>query len=384
MPFGGLLSGHPRIRSERLAGDARSTAPTKSPAALFRTASGARKNRLMPDRAPATELHPVVKNCALDQIPADAKVLYVTSTGGHLSELDMIAKRVASSSDSLWVTFETDQSVGLLEGRRHSFVDYVAPRDLPAAVKAARRVAPLIRREKFDACISTGAAVAATILPLAALAGIPTYYVESLARTTGPSFTGRLLARAPGVRTLTQYAGWASNKWRYAGSTLDGWRAYGESHWSGPLNILVTLGTIAPYRFDRAVDAVLQLLVAGDSVTWQLGATTRSGLPGRVVGQVSPREIEAMSRDADVVVTHSGVGSVLQQFSVGNSPVLAVRSGLHDEHVDDHQLGFAEVTAGRGLATVLDLAQPSRVSLELAAARVVSMRQHEPPMARVG
>ena len=179
----------------------------------------------MPDHSPLTELHPNVEDCALDQIPTDAKVLYVTSTGGHLSELDMINERVAGSPDSLWVTFETDQSLGFLKGRRHAFVDYVAPRDLAAALKAAHRVAPLIRREKFDACVSTGAAVAATILPLAALAGIPTYYVESLARPTSPSFTGKLLARAPRVRTLTQYREWASDRWQYAGSTLDGWQA---------------------------------------------------------------------------------------------------------------------------------------------------------------
>jgi UDP-N-acetylglucosamine transferase subunit ALG13 len=277
------------------------------------------------------------------------------------------------------VTFETDQSLGFLEGRRHTFVDYVAPRDLVAALKAARRVAPLIRREKFDVCLSTGAAVAATVLPMAALAGVPTYYVESLARPTGPSFTGKILARAPRVRTLTQYPEWASEKWQYAGSTLDGWRAQPTSQSSGPLNILVTLGTIAPYRFDRAVDAVLQVLATGDEVTWQLGATTRTGLPGRVVTQVSPKEMETMSREADVVVAHSGVGSVLQQFSVGKSPVLAVRSGLHHEHVDDHQRGFAELTARRGLSTVLDLAQPSRASLEFAAARVVSMRQQPAP-----
>jgi UDP-N-acetylglucosamine transferase subunit ALG13 len=357
-----------------------STAPASGSDASFPNGSRlAERNRLMPDHSPVTEL-PTAKNCALDRIPAHAKILYVTSTGGHLSELDLIDERVAGSPDSLWVTFETDQSIGFLEGRRHTFVDYVAPRDLAAALKAARRVAPLIRREKFDACISTGAAVAATILPMTALAGIPTYYVESLARPTGPSFTGKLLARAPRVRTLTQYREWASDKWPYAGSTLDGWRAHRSPRSSGPLNILVTLGTIAPYRFDRAVDAVLKLLVPGDAVTWQLGATTRTGLPGRVVAQVSPQEMETMSREADVVVAHSGVGSVLQQFYVGKSPVLAVRRGLHHEHVDDHQLGFAEMTARRGLCTVLDLAQPSRASLEFAAARVVSMRQQPAPI----
>ena len=142
---------------------------------------------------------------------------------------------------------------------------------------------------------------------------------------------------------------------------------------TGPLKILVTLGTIAPYRFDRAVEAVLKILRPGDQVTWQLGSTTRSEtLPGRVVTQVSPEEMTALSRAADVVVAHSGVGSILQQFEVGHSPVLAVRSSAYDEHVDDHQLGFATTTSERGLTTILDLDHPSRRSLEIAAARVVS------------
>ncbi len=59
----------------------------------------------------------------------------------------------------------------------------------------------------------------------------------------------------------------------------------------GPLNILVTLGTIAPYRFDRAVDAVLSLIREGDEVTWQLGrhaSARRSARPGLRPGR-TPR-----------------------------------------------------------------------------------------------
>ena len=311
----------------------------------------------------------------LDRIAPDAKVLWVSSTGGHLAELGLIGDRIAAGQDSLWVTFETDQSLGFLDGKRRLFVDHVAPRDLGAALKAARTVVPLLRREKFDACISTGAAVAATILPLAALAGIPTYYVESLARPTGPSFTGKLLARAPRVRTMTQYRDWATQKWRYAGSTLDEWCAAGEPVEAGPLKILVTLGTIAQWRFDRAVDAVLSLLRIGDEVTWQLGATTRTDLPGRVVTQVSPQEMERLSIEADVVVAHAGVGSILQQFSLGKSTVLAVRRRTFDEHVDDHQQNFAETTAQRGLTTILDLDKPSRRALEIAAGRSIYVRR---------
>ncbi|SEQ58164.1 glycosyltransferase [Microlunatus flavus] len=322
-------------------------------------------------QAPGESGSQVAPACMLDEIPRGAKVLWVTSTGGHLAELNLIAERVQPSAGSRWVTFETAQSVDALRDRPHLFVDYVSPRDVRAAVRAARKVLPLLRRERFDACVSTGAGVAATILPLAAWSGIPTYYVESLARPHGPSTTGRILAHVPRVRTATQYTSWTGHRWSYAGSILQDWTVEQGPVEDGPLKILVTLGTIAPYRFDRAVDAVLSMLRPGDEVVWQLGSTTRTDLPGEVHEQVSVEHLNALSSAADVVVAHSGVGSVLQQFSLGKSPVLAVRQAGHDEHVDDHQAGLAEALSERGLAGVLDLAHPSRQTLVQAAARRV-------------
>jgi UDP-N-acetylglucosamine transferase subunit ALG13 len=87
---------------------------------------------------------------------------------------------------------------------------------------------------------------------------------------------------------------------------------------------------------------------------------------------VTPSRLATLSHSADVVVAHSGVGSVLQQFALGNSPVLAVRRADRGEHVDNHQVELAATVAERGLATVLDLDRPSRSALEAAARRTVS------------
>ncbi|MFC3591881.1 glycosyltransferase [Microbacterium barkeri] len=130
--------------------------------------------------------------------------------------------------------------------------------------------------------------------------------------------------------------------------------------------VFVTLGTIRPYRFDRAVDAVLSLLRPEDDVVWQLGETRRDDLPGHVATEMPGDEMKRRMREADVIVTHSGVGSILAALELGKAPVLAVRSEVHDEHVDDHQRFIADVMEQRGLAVRLDLESPSVGAFERA------------------
>ncbi|MCJ8504810.1 hypothetical protein MRU69_07990 [Kocuria flava] len=121
----------------------------------------------------------------------------------------------------------------------------------------------------------------------------------------------------------------------------------------------MTLGTIRPYRFDRAIDTVLASLRPGDEVVWQLGATDRDRLPGRTYTEMSHADLTREIAAADVVVTHAGVGSVLQAHEAGKVPVLAVRSASQNEHIDDHQREIAHDLITRGLALPLTLGEPN-------------------------
>ncbi|GAA1746434.1 glycosyltransferase [Kocuria aegyptia] len=283
----------------------------------------------------------------------------MASAGGHITEALRLEESLGVHLDSLWVTFETPQTASLLHSRRVLFVPYVAPRDVRGALSAGRQIAQAVSRERFDACLSTGAAVAGFGVPWCALTGIPTFYVESLARIDGPSATGQLMGLAPRVRTLSQRAGWASKRWVYEGSLLDGWRVCHRAGETITRRIFVTLGTIRPYRFDRAIDTVLASLRPGDEVVWQLGATSRDRLPGRTYTEMSHADLAHELAAADVVVTHAGVGSVLQAHEAGKVPVLAVRSAAHGEHVDEHQREIAHDLTARGLALPLILGEPN-------------------------
>ena len=302
-------------------------------------------------------------------VPPGARVLWVASSGGHFTELGRIAAETDAHPDSMWMTFDTEQSAAAPTRSQLVHIPYVAPRDWRGVARTAALTKKLLRSRSFDVCVSTGAAVALGVLPVAAAHGIATHYIESVSRVEGPSVTGRLLRRVPGVRTYTQHRKWADSNWPWAGSVLDTYTSLPRDIVDTPRQIFVTLGTIRPYRFDRAVDAVLDVLRPSDDVVWQLGCTTRDDLPGRVHSVVSPENFQRFALESDVTVTHAGVGSLMNLLDIGITPSMVVRENAQDEHVDDHQRQIADEMLSRNLAFELDLRSPSRADLERSAMR---------------
>jgi UDP-N-acetylglucosamine transferase subunit ALG13 len=116
--------------------------------------------------------------------------------------------------------------------------------------------------------------------------------------------------------------------------------------------IFVTLGT-HEQPFDRALDLVAALQ-ARDRVLVQHGATRpRPSLPHVEWSEYLDWEpLTARIRDAEVVITHAGVGSAVTAIRAGKKPVLVPRLARFGEHVDDHQLQLAERLVEFGLAVV--------------------------------
>jgi UDP-N-acetylglucosamine--N-acetylmuramyl-(pentapeptide) pyrophosphoryl-undecaprenol N-acetylglucosamine transferase len=115
--------------------------------------------------------------------------------------------------------------------------------------------------------------------------------------------------------------------------------------------IYLTLGTDA-YPFTRAIDAVFSLDLGGEQLIVQGGTTPRPDvLPEGVIWHewVEFDQTRQLTIDADVVICHAGIGSVMLAFDVGRSPVIFPRLKEFGEHVDSHQLEIAEQLAGLGL-----------------------------------
>lgn len=277
------------------------------------------------------------------------KYLFVASTRGHLAQLMRLSSGFNPADDSLWVTFRSPQSEDLLAGRRTMFVPYVRSRDIRGVFRAWRQIRALLARESFDRVVSTGAAVALSALPTARLRGIPTLYVESVSRVRGPSLTGRLIAFSRTAELQTQHPGWARGRWSARASVFGTYRAVPRATVERP-SLFVTLGTIRGYRFDSVVDAVLSTGLADNRTVWQVGETTRAGLPGTIVEQTSTDEFRDLATRSDVVVTHAGVGTILDLLELGIHPVVVPRRKHRKEHVDDHQEQIAELVDLLGVA----------------------------------
>lgn len=305
------------------------------------------------------------------------RLLLIASTGGHLTQLVRLAEREGAAADSVWVTFDSPQSRSLLAGRAVLWVDYVAPRDLRGTAAAYRRIGAQLDPSRFDGAMSTGAAVGVAGLAWAKRHGLPTVYVESVSRTQGPSLTGKIVRSLGLARTtFTQHPHWASDAWRHTDSVLQQYSMEDRTQpvrTIQPLKILVTLGTIRPYRFDRLIDRIVDITVPDDEIIWQLGYTARTGLSGEIHGLMPTDELIERARDADVVLTHAGVGTILQMLDHGVSPVVVPRRKAWNEHIDDHQLQIWQLLNDSNIGYPAEVADLTRETLAAAASsRVIT------------
>lgn len=304
--------------------------------------------------------------------------LLIASNGGHLKQLHRLRPRLDGVSEPFhWVTFDTPQARSLLEGETVHYVPFIGgrdPRNVLRNVPCARRI---VDRGEVGALVSTGSAIALPYFSVGRARRLRCHWIESAARIEGPSLTGRMVSRIPGVDLYAQYRTWAGGRWSFRGAVFDSFAAAG----GGPdaerriAKVVVTLGTYKGTPYPRIVKRLLEILPPDAEVLWQTGATdvTEFGIDG--VYALPERELSEAMREADVVVTHAGVGTALAALEVGKCPVMAPRLKTHGEVVDDHQVQIADQLSQRGLAVTVDAGELTLEHLVKAAGMTV----REPP-----
>lgn len=119
------------------------------------------------------------------------KLLLVCSSGGHLLLLHQLRPWWEKHERS-WVTFEKTDATSLLGGERIDWAHHPTQRNVPNLFRNLRLAWRVLRRERPDVIVSTGAGVAFPFFVLAKPLGIKTVYVEAYERMDRASLTGRL------------------------------------------------------------------------------------------------------------------------------------------------------------------------------------------------
>jgi UDP-N-acetylglucosamine transferase subunit ALG13 len=122
--------------------------------------------------------------------------------------------------------------------------------------------------------------------------------------------------------------------------------------------ILVTLGT-HPRPMDRlviALDSLLETREIVDEVLFTAATYGHRPVRAKALGIQPYETLVKMMEDASAVITHGGPASIAMALSAGHIPVVVPRNPALHEHVDDHQVRFAQWFAKRrGIEVVLEM-----------------------------
>lgn len=119
------------------------------------------------------------------------KVALVCSSGGHLVQLHQL-EPWWGKHERTWVTFRKPDSVSLLEGERIIWAYHPTTRNAVNALRNLVLAWHILRRERPDLVVSSGAGVAFPFFVVARLLRIRTVYLEVYDRIDSTTLTGRL------------------------------------------------------------------------------------------------------------------------------------------------------------------------------------------------
>lgn len=297
------------------------------------------------------------------------RLCLAASGGGHVRQL-LDLQPVWSQHDYFFITEDTALGQTLQNDHRTYFVPHYAwgqvkfgtPfKMIGRAIASFFRTAGIMLRERPDFVISSGAGAVFFAVLWGRLLGARIVIIESFARFEKPSLFGRIAA--PFAHDMViQSAKLASV---YPKARIYDPLKYPETEPPAKQPLLfATVGATLP--FDRLVDSVAQLHAEGaipERILIQTGIGGRAP-KGLEVHETLPfDQMQALQRDASIVICHGGTGSLITALRQGCHVIALPRLFALGEHYDDHQLEITEAFEVRGLVKVARSVDELRTAL---------------------
>ena len=120
--------------------------------------------------------------------------------------------------------------------------------------------------------------------------------------------------------------------------------------------IFVTLGTQdKPFsRLIKAVEKQVELGNITDEVIVQSGCTDYKSDKLKIINYMKIDEFNSYLKQADVIITHAGVGTIIQALENNKKIIAAARKEEFGEHVSNHQQQLLESFSNAGYILPLD------------------------------
>lgn len=108
--------------------------------------------------------------------------------------------------------------------------------------------------------------------------------------------------------------------------------------------ILVLLGTQnnSFHRLLEKLDELVEKKVIDEKIVVQAGYTKYESKNMRIFGLIPQEELERYQEQADLIITHGGVGSIISSIKRGKKVIAVPRLHKYHEHVNDHQTQIIE------------------------------------------
>lgn len=104
--------------------------------------------------------------------------------------------------------------------------------------------------------------------------------------------------------------------------------------------IFVTVGT-QDKEFKRLlleVERLIEIGIIKDDVIAQIGNTKFESNKMKIIKFTCQSEMEELIKSSEIIITHGGVGTIIEGINLGKKIIAVPRLKKYKEHVNDHQL----------------------------------------------
>lgn len=141
--------------------------------------------------------------------------------------------------------------------------------------------------------------------------------------------------------------------------------------------IFVVIGT-SSWNFDRLIKALDEIAPSLDEkVIMQIGNSNYVPVNSEYFRFRSKEEVDKIYKNADIIVCHAGIGSILSTAKYKKDLIIVPRRRKYGELLDDHQAEIARKLEKRGIIIVWDVKDLETIIRQMKKTKMYAREERE-------